>query len=415
MPGRHHIGGSEFPVSYRQRGAAFIVMLVILVLGITALFITSLDSTALRNARNEKTAQVLAMARDALMGYAIKNDKRPGSLPCPDINNDGAAEGICSGAGLVGRLPWKTLGLDELQDGYGETLWYALAPSFRNTGASLNSDSNGELILSGTSNIAAIVFSPGAILPNQDRSNNNVVCPMDGASRPASRCASNYLEGENQNNDYVFSRAPETDAFNDVSLELKAESLLPLVEQRIARQVLACLNDYAASNPWGRFPWSTKLDAGASPNYNDNSDERFGRLPDNLSDTKNDSNDTMPDIWPGTDACNAIFTSNGWWNNSKWRELVFYSIAGRYKPNDYMPSSPCSTTCLGVNPPSANYDKKVVVIVAGKKLPGQNRSSNADKATLSNYLEGNNATANTTKLFEQNPRSNTFNDTVVFQ
>ncbi|GAB4128459.1 MAG: hypothetical protein Fur0040_11410 [Sideroxydans sp.] len=398
-----------------QQGAAFIVMLVILVMGITALFVSSLDSAALRNLRNEKTSEALATARDALQGYALRNAKRPGALPCPDTNNDGVAEGSCAGANLLGRLPWKTLGLPELRDGYNETLWYALAPEFVNSGSSLNSDTSGALSLSGSSNLTALVFSAGAVLPNQQRDANNMICPLDGASRPANRCASNYLEGENQDNDYVFVRAPQTDTFNDVVLELKAETLLPAVEQRIAREVVACLKDYAASNPWGRFPWSTKLDGGSSPSYNDKSDERFGRLPDDLSNTRSDSSGTMPDVWPSTEACNGIFpTTSGWWNNSKWKELVFYAVTSRYKPKDSTPSSCGTSSCLSVNPPSADYDKKVVVIVAGKKLAGQNRSSNADKANLSNYLEGNNATAATTKIFEQGTQSATFNDTVLF-
>lgn len=379
-------------------------MLVIMVLGISAVFVGSLNSTSLRNARNEKTADALAAAKEALLGYAVMNAKRPGSLPCPDTNNDGTAEGSCSGTTLTGRFPWKTLGTDELIDGYGETLWYTLAPSLKNTSTNISSDITAELSISGTSNIAAIVFAPGVAIASQQRSTNS-----DKAN------VSNYLEGENQDSDYVFSAGTETDTFNDRSLALGAETILATVEKRIAKQVLACLNDYAADNPWGRYPWSTKLDSGSSPNYDDKSDERFGRLPDNLSDTRSDSSNDMSDVWPSTEACNGIFpTTSGWWNNSKWKELVFYSVTSRYKPNDYSPSSCGVTSCLSVNPPSADFNKKVVVIVAGKKLTGQSRSSNSDKANISNYLEGNNETAASTKIFEQSPSSNSFNDTVLF-
>jgi hypothetical protein len=31
----------------------------------------------------------------------------------------------------VGRLPWKTLDLTELVDGYGDRLWYAISPGLR--------------------------------------------------------------------------------------------------------------------------------------------------------------------------------------------------------------------------------------------------------------------------------------------
>ena len=32
----------------------------------------------------------------------------------------------------VGRLPWRSLGIDQLRDGYGEPLWYVLSRGFRN-------------------------------------------------------------------------------------------------------------------------------------------------------------------------------------------------------------------------------------------------------------------------------------------
>ena len=104
------------------------VMLVIMILGATAFLVSALSSSALRTARQETSASVLAQAKEALIGYAASDSTRPGELPCPDINNDGVIkitgpDADYSGSNcmsLVGRLPWKTLGLPELRDASGE-------------------------------------------------------------------------------------------------------------------------------------------------------------------------------------------------------------------------------------------------------------------------------------------------------
>jgi hypothetical protein len=181
------------------------------------------------------------------------------------------------------------------------------------------------------------------------------------------------------------------------------------VQKRVAAEVKQCLNEYAdpANGGYGRYPWPARLDPFNSPNYNDSHDYLFGRVPDpDFNTTKNNSGDQMKDVWGAN--CNIQYGS--WWLN--WKEMVFFGIASAYKPRD-PPSNPSCGTCLSVNPPSATADKKFVVIVAGKKLAGQSRSSNWDKGTLSNYLEGGNANGNTP--FEQSPLSTIFNDTVVFQ
>ncbi|MEO7479455.1 MAG: hypothetical protein ABIT70_02455, partial [Sulfuriferula sp.] len=106
--------------------------------------------------------------------------------------------------------------------------------------------------------------------------------------------------------------------------------------------------------------------------------------------------------------CN-IISNSGWWTN--WKEMVFYGVANAYAP---LPSS----GNLTVNPPSSITDKKFVVIVAGKQLPGQDRSNPAMKSLLNNYLESPNPTTNPPPYpttFSEGAPSSTFNDTVVFQ
>lgn len=399
---RHHKANKLHGCPCRQRGAALMVMLVIMIIGSAAFLVSSLSSSALNNARQEKTVAALAQAKEALIGRAVLDANRPGSLPCPDTNNDGVADS-CSSTIFIGRLPWKTLGLDDLRDGNGERLWYALSPSLRDTGSAINSDTPGQLSISGTgamSNVAAIVFATGAPLNNQVRdtaaNQNNVA---------------NYLEGDNANGDTAFVANLPSDTFNDNMLGITTDMLFPTVEKLIVKELSDCLQDYATANH-GRYPWAAPLNSAQPPSYDDNSDTLFGRFPDFLGETKNDSNDTMSDHWPGTSACNNIFTTSGWWTNTNWRELAFYSLSDLYKPDDTTAPASCST-CLVVNPPSSNADKKALVLLSGKKLSGKNRINNADKATISNYLEGGNADGLTP--FEQNTRTNTFNDSLLFQ
>lgn len=396
-----------------QRGAALMLMLVIMVMGIAAILVRSMSSTALQIERDRITADALAQAKEALIGDAVTDANRPGSLPCPDTNNDGSAEPF-SGSNCpnyIGRLPWKTLGLPDLRDGAGERLWYALSLNLRDTGSAINSDSAGQLAVIGTtslSNVAAIVFASGSPLsgqtrnsPEQNTVNNNTV--------------SNYLEGSNANGDAVFVTSLSSDTFNDLLLAITTDQIFPMVEKRIASEVSNCLQDYAANN-LNRYPWAAPLYSSLPPNYSDNSDTMFGRLPEPPFDyTHWDSWDgssyQMSDHYPGSSAaCTSVTT---WWNNTNWKELIFYSLASRYKPNDYLPSSSCST-CLVANPPSATADKKIVIIVSGKMLTGQQRSSYSNKSNPNNYLEGSNA--NGASPFEQRLHpSTTFNDTLTFQ
>src|SRR5688572_7702946 len=156
-----------------QRGqAALITMLLVLGIGVTAL-VYSIRTPAKTSIENDnKTAAALALAKEALIGYAASAPNRPGALPCPDTDNDGSANGPSVGNGectsYLGRLPWRTLALPDLRDGSGERLWYAISPVFRNWPTAgpffpgvLNSDTPGALAITGITDPAiAIIFSP---------------------------------------------------------------------------------------------------------------------------------------------------------------------------------------------------------------------------------------------------------------
>ncbi len=194
------------PTHHAQRGAAMMVMLVIMVMGTAAFLVSALNSSSLQIERNKKTAEALAQAKNALIAFAVTDsgNNSPGSLPCPDNLGAGAAEVAADCTFYIGRLPWKTLGLPDLRDASGAPLWYALSRNFRKdvTNNPINSDSMGTLKIFGSpsaGNLAAIVFAPGANLGGQSRSDTQTAaCSTTGNTVIVQNlCATNYLEGQN--------------------------------------------------------------------------------------------------------------------------------------------------------------------------------------------------------------------------
>src|SRR5450830_116762 len=116
-----------------QKGGALIIMALILLLAGTAVMFSVLDATSVKIERDKKTAAALAEAKAALIGWSAGHATMPGALPCPDTSNFGSSGACTATAGIIGRLPWKTLGLNDLRDGNGECLWYALSPLYRDT------------------------------------------------------------------------------------------------------------------------------------------------------------------------------------------------------------------------------------------------------------------------------------------
>lgn len=226
------------------------VMLVILVMGGAAFLVSSLSTTALKTARQEKTAEALAQAREALIGRAAKDENMPGSLPCPDTDNDGSAE-LLSGnvcPSYIGRLPWRTLKLPDLRDESGERLWYVLSTNFRddNSAQPLNSNSQGQLSITGNlamGNVAAIVIAPGAPLCGKSHNSNS---------------ASDYLEaGDGSSTSYAlrsFSNDCTSSPYNDNLVAITSSQLFQNVERLVGNEFKRILNTYFAA--WGAFPFA---------------------------------------------------------------------------------------------------------------------------------------------------------------
>jgi hypothetical protein len=294
-----------------QRGFALIALLSLAAL-ISAFLIASalnFTSAGISNDREDRSMKALRQAKAALIAYAANEQwqlyksqgtDQPGALPCPDIVFDGTeseegdsdcvAPGFSNATNLIGRIPWKTLGIDDLRDASGERLWYALAHNLRKLSGTtvINSDTQAcdtpacnpvndiQLTVTGTapaSNVVAIIFAPGQALdlrqiggPLQNR-------PADHTD-PAYRDPINYLEGfslgDATGRHYTFTTtARPSDTFNDRVLVITQAELMaavePVVAARIERDVKPLLQDYFGK--WGRYPFAAPF----APDPGDNS------------------------------------------------------------------------------------------------------------------------------------------------
>jgi hypothetical protein len=262
----------------RQSGAVLLLSLLVFLTAAAFVLVSKLNKAATQAYRDDQTARALAEAKAALIGRAVMDGNRPGSLRYPDYDHDGDGDpsdaNTCNNDSpplCIGRLPWKTLDLPELRDGSGETLWYAVSRSLRdqNTAQPINSDTLGNLRIDGNPNldIVAVIIAPGA--------------SFDGQNRP-SNVDDNYLEGDNNNGDTDFvSRAAGN--FNDLVIAITRQELMAAVEKRVLGEARQVLRTYYANNGNQFYPYAAVL--GSTPeNQVGQEGLRRGFLPiDNLA------------------------------------------------------------------------------------------------------------------------------------
>ena len=431
-----------------QSGVVVILTLALLVLLVGMLVIGFGNDLLRQNETDQRTANALSQAKEALIGFAANYpDAHPGEvfgyLPCPDLDGasgEGSTELNCgtTDVTVVGRLPWKTLGLPPLRDGDGECLWYAVSGNFKYNPKTdlMNWDTNGLLeimaadgsnfvaggsgtIADPTRRAAAVIFAPGKILPGQDRSLSAITPP---ASCGGNYTAANYLDTDATSGiNNASAPSPTANAltrfvaainserttatnnfFNDrlafISpddifarrAELRSDFLPYLTDRTTGMLRLAadCIVKYGKSNSTAsdkRLPWAAPTalpNYGLQSNYNDGVGFYSGRLPY----TVNDSAQTSPlnALAPSPSTLLASPFCPSWsataakfWSN--WKDHVFYAVAQAFAPNSTVASNadPCGggLECLTVD---GTPKVAAVLIFAGIKQSGQSRNTNAD-------------------------------------
>ena len=372
----------------RQSGFALIVVLgLLIVAGVSTLLAYASPRTD-AGMWSRTTEDVLNEARAALIGRAAADNDRPGSLPCPDVDNDGDADWLVGNEcqnGYIGRLPWRTLGLTDLRDASGERLWYALSRSLRDDTSAqpINSDTIADLSVVGSTpatNVAAVVIAPGAALSGQSR---------DAASLTN---RSNYLEGENANADNIYQAAVTSGTFNDRLSVITRDQLFNVVEWRVANEMRMRLDGYYQAN--GYFPYA-----------NEYTDATFacssthptrGRIPNpdgsSISDTCT-TNNNWGAGWPS-------FPPPAWFVANNWHRLTYYSLAPA--------CTATSVGCSGVGFLSVNGQGnfRAVVVVGSRVLSGQSRPC----ATAADCIEQPSAGLD---IYQRLAVSTTYNDKVA--
>lgn len=363
----------------QERGAALLILLTIIILAASYTLLKRLNREPVPVLRAADNAKVLGEARAALVGYALKSTTRPGELPCPDTDNDGDSNAGAGCSAYIGRLPWKTLGLDDPRDNSGERLWYALDAAFDGT-TPINSGTTAGLVLDGNAsrNYAALIFAPSQpVLTTQVRppgaAQNNVV---------------RYLEDDNANGDINFVSTAATD-FNDQVLALGDTELLQAVERRVLGELKSQLASYYASNHY--YPFPTVLNGTTC-----DSSRMQGHVPLTISGT-----------CPSPDWLTALPT---WFSADGWNLLVWYAIAPACTQANPNCSGPGGFIDV-LNTSGTTNNKQAIVIAAGPLRSGQNRTPAA--GFLSDLLDDGENSDDSNLVFKKLPVDANSNDQIL--
>lgn len=453
----------------RQRGAALLLLMLAVIIAMTTVLVVALNTDRLQTRAQVDSRAMLARAREALIDYAILQPYiaigEPFALPCPDIDGSGgflegeAHTANCGAAGqtVIGRLPWRALGLPALKDAASECLWYVVSGSWKRAGSStaamINPDSNGQLQLASV--------DTGVILEGTDPANRPVAMviapmrPLSGQSRPSmtpsSQCspgfvASNFMEedaGSGTSNYQLAGTADVLDALGVATNpnETHNDRIVTITRTDIAERIYgrpafnnemrdlglaaaSCLANYAARNPGGasdlRLPWPAPVPL---PDYRQDveyDDTASGLLAGRLADTVDDSNvltgNTINRVLSDCDASQVPQWSAqmlSYWQT--WKDHYFYAVAGSFAPSAAVPS--VCTDCLSVNG-AGQY--AAILMFANRRLQSSAQRRDAPpldadtKQETANYLEGTNL-ANvpgngTSTDYTSQAASTTFND-----
>ena len=281
----------------RQRGAALLAMVAVLVMGASWALLTALAPVNRNAIDRDHNTKVLASAKQALLGdiaLLAVTDKHPGRLRCPEpLGHVGDAryEGIAapyptSGqntCAAIGRFPWRTIGIDRLHDAHGEPLWYAVtigangwAYQTSATVLSINSNKAGGLTVDGDTVVAAIIAPGKAFNVNPNAAQIAAGCTARVQSRTA--VAADYRDyvecGDSAAGVYRSSVVDNgtNPVVNDQVVVITAAEVMaaiePVIAKRLQNEVVPQLQDAYSSASWGGqiiFPYAARFNDDRPP------------------------------------------------------------------------------------------------------------------------------------------------------
>ncbi len=344
-----------------------------------------------RSERARITHDALAQAKAALIGYAatyrdVHPDKSFGYLPCPDTNNDGNAEASCgtTDVSMIGRLPWKTLGLPPLHDANGECLWYAVSGHAKNAPetASYNWDTLGQFIIRDKDNNLlagatpherpfAIIFSAGAAIGGQARVAGTPECGGDTATGkyledvPFNAATPEILQADADGNTTILLASAASIANgtnNDSATWITGSEIFGAVKKRtdfksaveaLLSDVATCLNNFTPATL-------------ASPALQPSGSKGTDNLVSFMTTAANNCS-----TYATASSAKRRFLDN-WKNNLLYARMSASDITDPLRGFSAGVGSGC----------------KAVVVFGGERTGTQQRYDGTTVATLSNYLEG---------------------------
>ncbi|MBI4998554.1 MAG: hypothetical protein HZC22_17000 [Rhodocyclales bacterium] len=437
------------PVRLRRsgRGFALVVFFTLLVAGALAFLVSTLGPEAMEAYRVRKTEAAMAQAREALLGYAVRfrdvvstNDVY-GFLPLPDLGtsrNNNAGSG-CQGEGcdagnfagggseitVIGRFPWRLMGMEPIRDGHGECRWYAVSGSHKRTQplTPMNWDTLGELnvvvanaggVANLTSMIAsahdrpvAIIFSPGPAMAGQDRSasaddtvtqcggNYDVANYLAPETAGALAGVTNYFAGAT-NNASGYTR-DQTDDIppgpnNNKSLYTQGRMFLRAADNTLwpgacpaGTNCPLAADDRGLALTTGDLFGALRKNANFRVDLSSLLDRMWGCVRDFIAAGGSAAPQGIPDYVEPGDKTAGRFPDHACYSNlppigyfANWQDMYYFA-----RPRTGFPD-------FLVNVDGVDQSCKALLIFAGQRGPGQSRVTLAERSNLANYLEGSN-------------------------
>ena len=384
------VPANRFPQRARQRGQALLAAAIVMGTAASMFVFYALPQRNLQMVEEQRTTAALMAAQAALLQYSIGQQynnatPRPGSLPCPDRTNDGLEDTCTTVARRIARLPYRSLGLTDLRDGAGETLWYAVSNTFRSSSATtpLNSDTNGDYTIRDASGatimtgVIAVIMAPGPAIATQNRSSANV------------NTASAYLELENANTNTILTMANDSanSTFNDQLVVLTRDNFMSEVARYVTSYARSVMRDYY--NQYGFLP-----NAAAYGSNNCTPGLYEGRIP----------RAGMSGGAAGGGCSGPALTWAPWFSPNNWNQLIFYAVA----PNCTLVGDAACTATGGLTVTNVSSNARGIVIGSGRAYTGQPRPCTTASGCLEDAENSNGDT-----VFVRPSRSTTNNDNLM--